>query len=76
MKWKKEHKLSHIAKNMNFCNALEKAAHEHDIKSALQEINKTVNYVAYGSPQKTTVSNETVPERFENVVTDRTSAMN
>jgi len=35
MKWKKEHKLSHIAKNMNFCNALEKAAHEHDIKSAL-----------------------------------------
>ena len=28
MKWKKEHKLSHIAKNMNICNALEKAAQE------------------------------------------------
>lgn len=28
MKWKKEHKLPHIAKNMNICNALEKAAQE------------------------------------------------
>lgn len=37
MKWKKEHKLSHIAKNMNFCNALEKAAaeHAHENKMAL-----------------------------------------
>ncbi|KAJ8307092.1 hypothetical protein KUTeg_015176 [Tegillarca granosa] len=35
MKWKKEHKLSHIAKNMNFCNALEKAAMEHDHKVGL-----------------------------------------
>ncbi|ESP02971.1 hypothetical protein LOTGIDRAFT_86927, partial [Lottia gigantea] len=26
MKWKKDHKLSHIAKNMNLANALEKAA--------------------------------------------------
>ncbi|KAK3585761.1 hypothetical protein CHS0354_010523 [Potamilus streckersoni] len=28
MKWKKEHKLAHIAKNMNICNALELAAKE------------------------------------------------
>jgi len=28
MKWKKENKLPHIAKNMNICNALEKAAQE------------------------------------------------
>ncbi|XP_046577093.1 homeobox protein Hox-B4-like [Haliotis rubra] len=28
MKWKKEHKLSHIAKNMNLANALEKVAEE------------------------------------------------
>ncbi|CAG2241278.1 homeobox protein Hox-B5b-like [Mytilus edulis] len=37
MKWKKEHKLSHIAKNMNFCNALEKASQQrdHEMKSAL-----------------------------------------
>ncbi|KAL8621096.1 hypothetical protein ACOMHN_048138 [Nucella lapillus] len=28
MKWKKDHKLSHIAKNMNLANALEKAAEE------------------------------------------------
>lgn len=40
MKWKKEHKLSHIAKNMNFCNALEKAAaeHAHENKMALWNV--------------------------------------
>nr|ADJ18234.1 Hox5 protein [Steromphala varia] len=31
MKWKKDHKLSHIAKNMNLANALEKAAEEHKL---------------------------------------------
>lgn len=35
MKWKKDHKLSHIAKNMNFCNALEKQAQEREHKVAL-----------------------------------------
>ncbi|GFO39532.1 homeobox hox 5 [Plakobranchus ocellatus] len=32
MKWKKDHKLSHIAKNMNLANALEKAAEEQQAK--------------------------------------------
>ncbi|KAL5011161.1 hypothetical protein ScPMuIL_013466 [Solemya velum] len=32
MKWKKEHKLSHIAKNMNICNALEQVAKENNDK--------------------------------------------
>nr|APD15655.1 homeobox hox 5 [Antalis entalis] len=37
MKWKKEHKLSHIAKNMNICqmNALERVAAEVDSKPLL-----------------------------------------
>ncbi|KAH9498210.1 hypothetical protein Btru_007958 [Bulinus truncatus] len=32
MKWKKDHKLSHIAKNMNLANALEKVAEEQQAK--------------------------------------------
>ena len=28
MKWKKDNKLSHIAKNMNLANALQKAAED------------------------------------------------
>ena len=32
MKWKKDHKLSHIAKNMNLANALERAAEEQQAK--------------------------------------------
>ncbi|KAH3700942.1 homeobox protein Hox-B4-like [Dreissena polymorpha] len=36
MKWKKEHKLPHIAKNMNICNALEKAAQERAKEAAAQ----------------------------------------
>ena len=35
MKWKKDHKLSHIAKNMNLANALEKAAEERKHAAAL-----------------------------------------
>lgn len=35
MKWKKDHKLSHIAKNMNFCNALEKVSQEREHKGTL-----------------------------------------
>ena len=34
MKWKKDHKLSHMAKNMNLANALEKAAEEQQAKMA------------------------------------------
>jgi hypothetical protein len=35
MKWKKDHKLSHIAKNMNLANALEKAAEERKQRAAM-----------------------------------------
>nr|KAG5700516.1 hypothetical protein BaRGS_025228 [Batillaria attramentaria] len=35
MKWKKDHKLSHIAKNMNLANALEKAAEERKVAALM-----------------------------------------
>ncbi|KAL8608605.1 Homeobox protein Hox-B5 [Nucella lapillus] len=34
MKWKKDHKLAHIAKNMNLVSALERAAAERSLKHA------------------------------------------
>lgn len=35
MKWKKDHKLSHIAKNMNLANALEKAAEDRKVTACM-----------------------------------------